>query len=978
MRARQLWFAATAALVVAGARAGGVEFDTIETGNVSLLHFPSEAYIAPYAVRAYENALKLEGPLFGWRPAERTTLILTDYSDVLNGSAIPAPRNQITVYVASDDHTLEQSRGGERMFSTINHELVHIATLDAANDTERRWRRFFGGKPLENAAHPESLLYNYLTVPRLAAPRWYREGSAVFFETWLAGGTGRAQSAFDEMVFRARVRDEAHFYSDLGIESAGMTTDFMTGTNAYLYGTRFFNYLALEHSPQKVVDWLRRDPGSERYYSRQFEKVFGLPLEQAWSRWIEWEHAFQRRQLATLRRYPLTPLKPVVPQGLGSVSRLFVDPASGDLVGAFYYPGVLAHVGMLSPTDGRERKLAEITGPLKWSVTSAAFDAATRTFFYTTENTRHRSLMALDLATGRSRRLQHEARIGDIVVNPYDHALFGLRQEHGLTSLVRLAAPYDKVEALLRLPYGRDLQHLDISADGQWLTASVIEVSGKATQQLFRVQDVVAGRLDPVKQFDFGQAIPEGFVFSPDGNSLVGSTYYTGVSNLFRYDIATGEVTALTNAETGLFRPLPRADGSLLALEYTGTGFRPVVVDARPVDDLGTIELMGAELARRHPVVRSWGAGSPDRVDLDKVVTARGKYRPQERMVGLGRYPFVEGYRDSLAVGWFFERGDPMGLHGVSGAVSVSPDNGLPAKERVHARIDYQNLNWYVGLQHNGASFYDLFGPTKRGLAGDAFLLGYSKVLVLDPPRQVDFSADFGLYTGLTTAPGNQNVRASASTLRSLQFSIAGSNTRSSANAVDAERGVQWSVTPSIENGGGVTSLGLQGAFDAGMPLPVPHTSLWLRTSGGVRSGDRASNLANFYFGAFKNNYVDNGAVQRYRNSDSFPGFRIDQLSGQSYGRAMLELDLPAIRFDAVGTPAFYLGYLRPVLFGSLLVTDPGSARFEQRRRNVGAQADLTFLVNHGLPMTLSAGYARGMGGEGRGEWMLSLKILGK
>ncbi len=978
MWGKKLCLAAVAALSLSGARAGGVEFDTIETAHVSLLHFPSEAYIAPYAVRAYENALKLEGPLFGWKPAERTTLILTDYSDFLNGAAIATPRNQITVFVASDDHTLEQARGGERMFSTINHELVHIATLDAANDTERRWRRFFGGKPVENAAHPESLLYNYLTVPRLASPRWYREGSAVFFETWLAGGTGRAQSAFDEMVFRSRVRDGAHFYSDVGIESAGMNADFMTGTNAYLYGTRFFNYLALEHSPQKVVDWLRRDPGSERYYSRQFEKVFGLPLEQSWSRWIEWERGFQRRQLDTLRQYPLTTLKPVVPQGLGSVSRLFVDPASGDLVGAFYYPGALAHVGLLSAVDGSERRLAEITGPVKWSVTSAAFDAASRTFFYTTENNRHRTLMALDLASGQTRRLLHEARIGDIVVNPLDHALWGLQQAHGLTSIVRLEAPYQKVDALLRLPYGRDLQHLDISPDGAWLTASVIEVSGKATQQIFRVQDILEGRLEPVKQFDFGQAIPEGFVFAPDARSLLGSTYYTGVSNLFRFDIATAEVTALTNTETGLFRPLPRPDGSLVALEFTGSGFRPVVVDAKPVDDLGTIELMGAELARRHPVVRSWGAGSPDRVNLDEVVTSRGKYRPSEQMVGLGRYPFIEGYRDSLAVGWFFERGDPMGLQGLNGSVSVSPDNGLPSTERVHARLDYQTLNWYVGLQHNGTSFYDLFGPTKRGLAGDAFLLGYSKVLVLDPPRQVDFLADFALYTGLTTAPGNQNIRASASTLRSLQFSVVGSNTRSSANAVDAERGVQWSVTPSIENGGGVTSLGLQGGFDAGVPLPLAHASLWLRTGAGVRSGDRASNLANFYFGAFKNNYVDNGAVQRYRNSDSFPGFRIDQLSGQSYGRAMLELNLPALRFDAVGTPAFYLGYLRPALFTSVLVTDPGSTRLEQRRRNVGAQADLTALVNHGLPMTLSVGYARGLGGQGRAEWMMSLKILGK
>ena len=31
------------------------------------------------------------------------------------------------------------------------------------------------------------------------------EGGAVFFETWMAGGLGRAQGGYDEMVWRAKV-----------------------------------------------------------------------------------------------------------------------------------------------------------------------------------------------------------------------------------------------------------------------------------------------------------------------------------------------------------------------------------------------------------------------------------------------------------------------------------------------------------------------------------------------------------------------------------------------------------------------------------------------------------------------------------------------------------------------------------------------------------------------------------------------------
>ena len=72
-----------------------------------------------------------------------------------------------------------------------------------------------------------------------------------------------------------------------------------------------------------------------------------------------------------------------------------------------------------------------------------------------------------------------------------------------------------------------------------------------------KTASLMSGDATPDKQFDFGTAIPSNFVFSLDGKYLFGSSYYTGVSNIFRYELATGEIEALTNAETGFFRPVP-------------------------------------------------------------------------------------------------------------------------------------------------------------------------------------------------------------------------------------------------------------------------------------------------------------------------------------------------------------------------------------------------------------------------------------
>src|SRR6185295_12080711 len=141
-------------------------------------------------------------------------------------------------------------------------------------------------------AHPETILYSFLAQPRAMVPRWYLEGSAVFMETWMGGGIGRAQGGYDEMVFRAMVRDNARFFDPLGLESEGNNVDFQIGVNDYLYGTRFMSYLAYSYGPEKVIQWLRRDEDSKAYYEAQFEYVFGKPLDDAWADWIALEHNY--------------------------------------------------------------------------------------------------------------------------------------------------------------------------------------------------------------------------------------------------------------------------------------------------------------------------------------------------------------------------------------------------------------------------------------------------------------------------------------------------------------------------------------------------------------------------------------------------------------------------------------------------------------------------------------------------------------
>ena len=53
----------------------------------------------------------------------------------------------------------ETITANERMNMIMNHELVHVATMDQAARSDRFFRRLFGGKVGPTADHPETILY---------------------------------------------------------------------------------------------------------------------------------------------------------------------------------------------------------------------------------------------------------------------------------------------------------------------------------------------------------------------------------------------------------------------------------------------------------------------------------------------------------------------------------------------------------------------------------------------------------------------------------------------------------------------------------------------------------------------------------------------------------------------------------------------------------------------------------------------------
>jgi hypothetical protein len=341
-------------------------------------------------------------------------------------------------------------------------------------------------------------------------------------------------------------------------------------------------------------------------------------------------------------------------------------------------------------------------------------------------------------------------------------------------------------------------------------------------------------------------------------------------------------------------------------------------------------------------------------------------------------FPVLQGYKNGVGLGYHWNFLDPLQFAGFGMTAAFTPGSNVPGNERAHFDISGGYLDWRASLAWNRSDFYDLFGPTKVSRKGLAAKIGYDHYFIRDEPKLFKMSYDLAYYDHIDTLPNAQNIESGFTRLTVAEVGLHYTDPKRSLGSVDEEKGIAWDVVVKGNHVTGNTPVQLRGEFDFGIALPLPHSSVWFRTAAGVSSGNRDISVANFYFGAFGNNYVDSGEIKRYREYSSMPGFGIDEISGQSYVREMVEWNLPPVVFESAGTPGLYLNWLRPAVFAAGLWTDPDESAFRHDYQSLGAQADLRFSVLHRYEMTLSVGYALGFqGGRRRGdELMISLKIL--
>lgn len=946
-----------------------------ESRHFRIVYREGHAHLVPHILGVAELSLERLSELFGYEPSQTIVINTYDVNDYGAGFATTVPRNYIWLDLSPLEPGYENIPYNERLQWLLSHELVHIVVNDLATSAEAFNRSIFSKVPPEQA-QPLSIFYSLITNFGRYTPRWHQEGMAVFLETWLSGGFGRAMGSFDEMYFRCLVLERKKFPSPVQIESQLAAQSFLTETHHYLYGQRFVSHLILQHGFDKVVQWYRAAEGDFYVtFKSKFEEIFGNEFTEAWEEFVNAERLFQGRNLWALVSSPTTRVRRLSEEPLGAVTQPHVDLLQGAVFWGQHRPHRLAGITRLDLLTRHAENIGTLPTPSTHHVASTAYNPGTHTLFYTTNNNQlYRDIRTLDVETGKSDMIFPDCRVGNITIAPATQELWGVRHQGGGVALVLSQTPYDSLREVLYFAIGDEIHGLSASPSGKLLAIVLHRANGEQSIVLYDCDKIKRGEAAAIAMVT-DRGSPEHPSWSPDERFLFWNAYTNGVSNIYRKDFESGAIEAVSHTLTGLFKPAFVTADSLFAFEFSTTGFYPVLIPNVPAKSLPAITYLGQRVAEAHPALATLASEREAPFVPDSTVSSR-EYSGLRHLNIVSILPVLTGFGSNKVVGLFTHISDPILDHDMILEVGVSPFGERFQRMRFHSRFKYEyKKEFELSWDFNGTDFYDLFNKRKRGMVGHKVLVGNTHYWVYDNPMKVKQRSELTLYSGVQSISDNL-VPVSQPDFFVAQSGLTFQNLRRSIGSSDHEHGNEFALTAMLFGSSPKQpEFGYQvyAEWDHFTTYAALHNVLHTKLAAGYHRANARLTQSRFYFGGFGNRALENVEAKQFRKVFRFPGIPVFSYGTDRFVKLLVENNFPPVRFQHASLGQHFLSHIDVSLFAQTLVTN-GRNWFGV---DGGGQINLIFKHWFNLESTLSGGYARAwIMGRPSDEWFVSFKLL--
>ncbi|MBI2346870.1 MAG: PD40 domain-containing protein [Deltaproteobacteria bacterium] len=949
----------------------GKSYRTITTPHFAI-HYAAE--LEPVARKVAAITEEVHGrlsPRYRWTPWGRTQLLLTDSYDTANASASVLPYNWLLIRVTAPDPESPLATYDDWLRTLIMHEYTHILHMDQVGGIMRVPR----------------LLLGKTVAPNGILPGWMREGLATYEETRQTTG-GRGRASFSEMMLRTAALNDRWPKID---QADGLGWRWPGSHSQYIYGVKFLEWLGTTYGDQTVLDYQRRVGRSPFFFmnNHHAKKIWGKSFYKLWQEWQTDVTQRSRADRERLAEEGLTELEPVSSVGASLSAPAFSADGTRMAYAVADYHGP-AQIRVRNLTDGSEEVVKKHQGATQISfapkgdklVYSAS--GVHNKFYYLSD------LYLLDLANKQTERLTTGRRALDPDISPDGKRLVYVINDAGTQQLAVMNLD-DRQEKIVPISDPRETQysHPRWSPSGKMLAVSSWRPGGY--RDLFLVKP--NGRV--IRQVTDDRALDLSPAWSRNGRSLYFSSDRTGISNIYRYDLRSGEIAQVTNVVTGVFQPALAPDGnSIVVQHYTGEGYdlRRLSLlpgsslrgaqprEGAPPSQLGQIVHQRSVLPvsaghRLHLTPPPPSVGLPHPRPRSGTALAQGeaglpskKYNPFTGSLFLPRFisPGVVALDNGVLISAATGGADPLRWHNWLGGITYRTDA---------AHVGYFGTyiyNRYTPTFDLGLTNYAVSGPRLTDITtGNTFIV-YEKRLrgslgASVPWKQHRFSLQYFLED-------RDNITAmDAATRAFFNYDMFGGfnavyrwgTAARYAASISPERGqrlrLHFGLTDRIFGSSETNEQQVfTGDYRAFLNLPWRHHVLATRLSGGITWGDP------FLIGSFGlGGALGEGTLAGTENFYYFPlrGLPLSSFTGSRATLASVEYRVPlASPQRGLGTWPVFWNNLHAAVFadaGNVWNAGQGTGKFLVGQFLVGTGVEVRgdFLLGHGLPVSGRLGY---------------------
>ncbi len=503
-----------------------------------------------------EKVFAEQSPKFEWKPWGRTEVVITDTTDLSNAFTTTLPYNYILLFVAIPQGDSTLNYYDDWLHDLFIHEYTHTLHLD-----------MYGG-----ITKPFRWILGRIVTPNGLTPGWVREGIAVQQES--LDGKGRVNNSFSDMMLRTDILNDQFLAID---QMAGLQFEWPGSNAAYIYGGKFWDYLVTTYGQDKIVEFSKRYSNSMWLFSlnnkarRTFDDKNFYKLHKEWKEFLAKKYQAQKQEVEAKG---LTSLGALAHVDKGSLGEPTLSP-DGKFI--LYSKTDLSNKPEIRRINvdgsGDERVYKGRTG------TQYSFSPDGKKVVYSSMGSykfyyKYFELFELDLATGKSSQITQGQRAFHPDYAPDGKSIVFVKNQLNGTQLGIYDVATKKIKLIGQAETAVQFSFPRFAPDGQTIAVSAWK-NGNRDIYLYDLNGTVLKQVTQDKAIDLYPS------FSKDGRELFFTSDRSGITNVYRYNFASGQTEQASNILTGLFAP--QFNGSKMIVQnYYGRGYDLKVYDYNP------------------------------------------------------------------------------------------------------------------------------------------------------------------------------------------------------------------------------------------------------------------------------------------------------------------------------------------------------------------------------------------------------------